>query len=58
MKYRIQINAIDESYDASSEDEALEKYANDAGYSSYAEIKELFPDDQLIVTKETNLERL
>ena len=51
MKYRIQINAIDESYDASSEDEALEKYANDVGYSSYAELSELFADDQLIVTK-------
>lgn len=52
MKYRIQINAIDETYEADSEAEALEKYANDAGYSSYAELKELFPDDNEIVTEE------
>ena len=36
--YRIQINAIDTTYEASSEEEALEAYAKDAGYKSYDDL--------------------
>ena len=36
--YRIQINAIDTTYQAISEEEALEAYAKDAGYKSYADL--------------------
>ena len=36
--YRIQINAIDSTYQAHSEEEALEVYAKDAGYKDYADL--------------------
>jgi len=36
--YRIRVNAIDSTYKANSEKEALEKYAKDAGYASYADL--------------------
>ena len=36
--YRIQANAIDTTYEANSEEEALEIYAKDAGYKSYEDL--------------------
>lgn len=38
--FRIQANAIDTIYNANSEQEALEAYAKDAGYKSYADLVE------------------
>ena len=36
--YRIQINAIDTTYQAISEEQTLEAYAKDAGYKSYDDL--------------------
>lgn len=36
--FRIQANAIDTTYAADSEEEALEIYAKDAGYRNYADL--------------------
>ena len=33
--YRIQVNAIDTTYEANSEEEALDIFAQDAGYKNY-----------------------
>jgi len=52
MNFIIQINGeyeIDKTYEADSEAEALEKFSNDAGPCSYAELKKLFPDTTEIV---------
>ena len=46
-KYRIIINSIDSVYEAVSKEQALELYAKDAGYDSYAEPKRQFPFDDV-----------
>lgn len=43
-KYRIEVNAIRTTYEGNSEEEALEAYATDAGYSSYADLAEQHGD--------------
>tara|TARA_R100001594_G_scaffold110508_1_gene145269 strand:- start:308 stop:481 length:174 start_codon:yes stop_codon:yes gene_type:complete len=44
MKYKVSINVIDEIYVADDKNEALIKYANDAGYESLDHLKEQFPE--------------
>ena len=53
VTYRIQINAIDCTYDATSEDAALDAYAQDAGYPSWSALCDEHPvtdEDALIVS--------
>jgi hypothetical protein len=49
--YRIQANAIDTTYKANNEEEALELYAKDAGYSSYQSLVDQFGEVDSIEEK-------
>jgi hypothetical protein len=47
-QYKIKVNAISNLYEGESKEDALNRYAKDAGYQDFEDLQEQHPEDVTI----------